>query len=125
MAAPEAPTRKPRKSVVGVVVSDKMDKTITIAVERRVLHPRYRKYVRATTTYKAHDERDEAHEGDKVRIVESRPYSKSKHWRLIEILVHAESTVAVNLDAPDTTPDEVPAPAPEAEAPAAEPEGGE
>ncbi len=90
MAATEAATRKPRKSIVGVVTSDKMNKTITIAVERRVLHPRFRKYVRATTTYKAHDEADEARIGDKVRIVETRPLSKTKRWRLVEIVERAE-----------------------------------
>lgn len=77
-----------RKSRVGVVVSDKMDKTIVVAVVRRVPHPKFRKIVKRTTKFHAHDEKGEAALGDKVRIVETRPLSKSKRWRLVEVLSH-------------------------------------
>jgi len=82
--------RGQRKTVIGLVTGDKMQKTITVEAERRVMHPRFRKYVRATTRYKAHDEGREAHVGDKVRIMEARPLSKTKRWRLIEIVERAK-----------------------------------
>ncbi|RMG68839.1 MAG: 30S ribosomal protein S17 [Calditrichaeota bacterium] len=75
-----------RKTRVGVVVSDKMDKTVVVAVERLVQHPLYKKYIRKTTKFKAHDEKNEAQVGDKVRIMETRPLSKTKRWRVVEIL---------------------------------------
>ena len=81
--------RGQRKSVIGVVTSDGMQKTITVESERRVLHPRFRKYVRATTRYKVHDEASEAHVGDKVRIMETRPLSKTKRWRLVEVVARS------------------------------------
>jgi small subunit ribosomal protein S17 len=81
--------RGQRKTVVGVVTSDKMQKTITVESERRVMHPRYRKYIRATTRYKVHDERREARLGDTVRIMETRPLSKTKCWRLVEVVGRA------------------------------------
>lgn len=81
--------RGQRKVVTGVVISDKMQKTITVESERRVMHPRFKKYVRATTRYKVHDERGEAHVGDKVRIAETRPLSKTKRWRLVEVIERA------------------------------------
>jgi small subunit ribosomal protein S17 len=90
MAAPQPDSRSPRKTIVGVVVSDQMQKTITVAVERRALHPQVKKYIRKTTTYKAHDENREAHVGDHVRLAETRPLSKTKRWRLVEILQRAE-----------------------------------
>ncbi len=68
--------------LVGQVVSDKMDKTIVVQVMRRYRHPRYRKYINERTKYKAHDERNEARVGDMVRIIESRPVSRDKRWRL-------------------------------------------
>jgi len=77
------------KTVVGRVTSDRMQKTITVEAERRVMHPRFRKYVRATTRYKAHDEANDAHVGDKVRIMQTRPLSKTKNWRLVEIVERA------------------------------------
>jgi len=77
-----------RKTRVGVVTSDKMDKTIVVEVERRVPHPRFKKIVRRTTKFHAHDEKGEAKLGDKVRIMETRPLSKTKRWRLIEVLAH-------------------------------------
>jgi len=81
--------RGQRKSVVGMVTGDGMQKTITVESERRVMHPRFRKYLRATTRYKVHDERNEAHVGDKVRIMETRPLSKTKRWRLVEIVTRS------------------------------------
>lgn len=77
-----------RKSRVGVVVSDKMNKTIVVEVERRVPHPKYKKIVRKTSKFYAHDEKSEAKTGDKVRIEETRPISKLKCWKLAEVLKH-------------------------------------
>jgi len=71
---------------IGVVLSDKMDKTITVMVETHALHPRYKKLVKKRSKFYAHDERGEAAEGDQVRITRTRPLSKRKHWRLAEIL---------------------------------------
>ena len=81
--------RGKRKTLVGVVTSDKMDKTVIVAVNRLVLHPVYKKYVRRNKKVKAHDERNECHPGDKVLLVESRPLSKEKRWRVKEILDRA------------------------------------
>jgi small subunit ribosomal protein S17 len=75
-----------RKNRVGTVVSSKMDKTITVSVERRVKHPVYGKIVRMTTKLTAHDEKNDCNEGDTVRIMETRPFSKNKRWRLVEII---------------------------------------
>ena len=77
-----------RKTRVGVVTSDKMEKTIVVEVERRVPHPRFKKIVRRTTKFHAHDEAGEAKIGDRVKIMETRPISKSKRWRLVEVLSH-------------------------------------
>jgi len=79
-----------RKTRVGIVVSDKMDKTITIAIERKVPHPIYKKYFKKTTKLMAHDEKSECRVGDKVKIMETRPLSKSKRWRLVEIVEKAK-----------------------------------
>ena len=79
--------RKPR---VGVVVSDKMDKTITIAVKYRVRHPLYGKIMNRTTKIKAHDENNECGIGDTVRVMETRPLSRDKRWRLVEIIEKAK-----------------------------------
>ena len=79
-----------RKTRVGVVVSDKMDKTITIAVKYRVRHPLYGKIMNRTTKIKAHDENNEAGIGDTVQIMETRPLSKMKRWRLIEVVERAK-----------------------------------
>ena len=78
-----------RKIAVGVVKGDKMEKTITVEAERRVMHPRFKKYIKAYTRYKVHDEGNEAHVGDKVRIMETRPLSKTKRWRLLEVVRRA------------------------------------
>ena len=79
-----------RKTRVGVVVSDKMDKTITIAVKYRVRHPLYGKIMNRTTKIKAHDENNECGIGDTVRIMETRPLSRDKRWRLVEIIEKAK-----------------------------------
>ena len=78
--------RKLRKSRTGVVSSNKMDKTITVSVERKVKHPIYGKFVKKTTKFMAHDEKNECSIGDTVRIMEVRPLSKNKCWRLVEVL---------------------------------------
>ena len=72
-----------RKTRVGVVISDKMDKTVTVTVERQFLHPLYGKAVKRTKKYHAHDEKNESHVGDTVRITETRPLSKTKRWRVV------------------------------------------
>lgn len=81
--------RTARKMRQGLVVSDKMDKTVVVAIERRVPHPVYGKMVTKTTRLKAHDEANSAKVGDTVRIVETRPLSKDKRWRLLEIVERA------------------------------------
>lgn len=83
-------TRNLRKSRIGVVVSDKMDKTIVVAIEHRVKHPLYKKIVTHTKKFKAHDELNEARVGDKVEIAETRPLSKDKCWRLVSIIEKAK-----------------------------------
>jgi small subunit ribosomal protein S17 len=82
-------SRSARKTRVGVVVSDKPQKTVVVAVERRVTHPLYGKQVVRTKKYYAHDEENSAKEGDVVRIAETRPLSKTKRWRLVEIVEQA------------------------------------
>jgi len=82
--------RNLRKERVGQVVSDKADKTITVAVNRKVKHPIYGKFVRKTTKFTAHDEKNESNLGDTVKIMETRPLSKMKRWRLVEILERAK-----------------------------------
>ena len=81
--------RNARKSRTGLVVSDKMDKTVVVAIERRVPHPIYGKMITRTKRLKAHDESNSAKVGDTVRIVETRPLSKDKRWRLVEIVDRA------------------------------------
>lgn len=82
----EATTRNLRKERIGTVTSNKMAKTITVAVERKVKHPIYGKFIKKTTRFHAHDEKNEASIGDTVRIAETRPLSKTKRWRLVEIV---------------------------------------
>ena len=82
--------RNLRKTRTGKVVSDKMDKTITVAVENHVKHALYNKIVKRTYKLKAHDEQNEAHIGDTVKVVETRPLSKDKRWRLVEIVERAK-----------------------------------
>ena len=81
--------RNDRKTRIGKVVSDKMDKTIVVAVETFVKHPLYKKRVKNTVKFKAHDENNECGIGDVVKIMETRPLSKEKHWRLVEIVEKA------------------------------------
>jgi len=82
--------RNLRKERIGVVTSNKMDKSIVVSVERRVKHPKYGKFIKNTTKFVAHDEKNECGEGDTVRIMETRPLSKSKNWRLVEIVERAK-----------------------------------
>ena len=82
--------RNLRKTLVGRVVSDKMDKTIVVAIEGSVRHPLYKKIIKRTVKFKAHDENNECGIGDRVRIMETRPLSKDKRWRLVEIVEKAK-----------------------------------
>ena len=82
--------RNLRKERIGVVVSNKMDKSIVILVERKVKHPKYGKFVKKSTKFMAHDEKNEAGIGDTVRIMETRPLSKNKCWRMVEIIEKAK-----------------------------------
>ena len=82
--------RNRRKERVGLVVSDKMDKTVTVAIERQVKHPIYKKFLKKTTRLMAHDETNDAKAGDTVRIMETRPLSKNKRWRLVEVIERAK-----------------------------------
>ena len=79
-----------RKTRVGKVVSDKMDKTIVVAIETRVPHPLYKKIIKRTYKLKAHDENNDCGTGDKVRVMETRPLSKEKRWRLVEVIEKAK-----------------------------------
>jgi small subunit ribosomal protein S17 len=85
-------TRSLRKERSGTVVSDRMEKTIVVSVERTVMHPKYKKYIKRRTRVKAHDETNQCHLGDRVRIVECRPLSRDKRWRVSEILQRARTT---------------------------------
>lgn len=82
--------RNLRKERTGVVTSNKMDKSIVVAVERKVKHPKYGKFVKKTTKFVAHDEKNDCNQGDTVRIMETRPLSKSKNWRLVDIVERAK-----------------------------------
>ncbi|MGB1247903.1 MAG: 30S ribosomal protein S17 [Chitinophagales bacterium] len=86
----EVVERNLRKTRVGVVSSDKMEKTITVSVERKVKHPIYGKFLKKTKKYAAHDETNECNIGDTVKIMETRPLSKNKRWRLVEIIERAK-----------------------------------
>ena len=82
--------RNLRKERIGVVTSNKMEKSVVVAVERKVKHPKYGKFVKKTTKFVAHDENNDCNIGDTVRIMETRPLSKNKNWRLVEILERAK-----------------------------------
>jgi small subunit ribosomal protein S17 len=82
--------RNLRKERVGIVTSDKMQKSIVVSVERKVKHPKYGKFVKKTTKFVAHDENNDCNIGDTVKIMETRPLSKSKNWRLVEIIERAK-----------------------------------
>lgn len=148
MSAATAPERGKRKAKVGRVVSDKMDKTIVVSVERLARHRIYKRVIRLTTKFKAHDENNEAHVGDTVRIEEARPLSATKRWRLAEIVTkaglgageavvseEAETAAAIHMAAhpgrvkaeaeAEETPVEAAAEAPAAEASAEAPADGE
>lgn len=86
----EKVVRNLRKEKIGIVVSDKMDKSIVVAVKRKVKHPIYGKFVNKTTKFHAHDEENTCNTGDTVRIMETRPLSKTKCWRLVEIIERAK-----------------------------------
>jgi len=82
--------RNRRKTRVGKVISDKMDKTAVVVIERLVKHPEYKRYIRRRKKYSVHDEENQCREGDTVRFMETRPLSKSKRWRLVEIVERAK-----------------------------------
>jgi len=82
--------RNLRKERVGVITSDKMDKTVVVSVERKVKHPKYGKFVKFTKKFHAHDETNDCHQGDVVRIMETRPLSKTKNWRIVEVIERAK-----------------------------------
>ncbi len=83
-------TRKTRKERTGLVVSNKMDKSVVVEVLRRVRHPKYKKFIKRSSRFMAHDEKNDCNIGDTVRIMETRPLSKNKCWRLVEILERAK-----------------------------------
>jgi len=85
--------RPVRKEKVGIVTSDKMTKTIKVEVARRVMHPKYKKFLNRTSVFKAHDEKEEASTGDKVLIYETAPISKTKRWKLAKIITKADLTI--------------------------------
>jgi len=86
----ETVERNQRKERIGIVLSDKMDKTITVSVRRQMKHPMYGKYLERSSKFMTHDENNDANEGDTVRIMETRPQSKNKRWRLVEIVERAK-----------------------------------
>jgi small subunit ribosomal protein S17 len=104
--SPAANERRQHRDKVGRVVSDKMDKTIVVSVERLSRHPLYKRVVRLTTKFKAHDEENEAHIGDMVRIEESRPLSRTKRWRMVEIVQRAGEGATMELVAEEASTSE-------------------
>jgi small subunit ribosomal protein S17 len=115
--------RLKRKIIVGTVTSDKMAKTIVVSMERLVKHPKYGKYMKRYTVFKAHDEKREARTGDVVEIMETRPISRTKRWRLVRIVRKGEGVLAPIPGAPELEAPKPEPPAPEApkpEAPKAE-----
>ena len=107
MAEQISPMRPNQKILIGVVVSDKMDKTVVVSVERAKRHPLYGKTLRRSKRYKAHDEANVCKLGDTVRLVETRPLSKEKRWRVVEIMQHKEvadiqpSLIGAEVDQPN------------------------
>src|SRR5438034_919532 len=89
----EQQTRKVRRTLIGIVTRDKTLKTRRVEIQRLVKHPRYGKYIKRRTVCYAHDENNESHKGDMVEIMESRPLSKTKHWRLIRVIKQAPAAV--------------------------------
>ena len=98
--------RGQRRVAIGIVTSDKMNKTRRVEIPRLVKHPRYGKYIRRRTICHVHDENNESRQGDTVEIVESRPYSRTKHWRLIRVTIKAPGGAPAEgqVAAPTTTP---------------------
>jgi len=92
-------TRNTRRTLEGLVTSDKMVKTITVLVTRTYQHPKYKKFVREQTKYHAHDENEEANPGDRVEIMSCRPLSKLKRWRLVRVVSKAAQLAEINFDA--------------------------
>ncbi len=83
-------TRNSRKVIIGKVLSNKMEKTIVVSVERKVMHPKYGKFIKMTSKFKAHDEKNECGINDIVKLMETRPLSKDKRWRLVEVIEKAK-----------------------------------
>lgn len=92
---PASTSRRDRKVRLGVVVSNRMRKTIVVRVDRLARHPRFPRVVKRSTTFKVHDETNSARIGDRVRVMETRPISKDKHWRLVEVVRRASTAPAV------------------------------
>ena len=90
--------RASKKTMTGVVVSNKMDKTVVVKVERRFSHPVFKKVVKTTKKYKVHDEKNECLEGDFIRIQETRPLSKEKHWRLLGVITREKSLTSEKVE---------------------------
>jgi small subunit ribosomal protein S17 len=115
MAEQVTPMRPNQKTMVGIVVSDKMDKTVVVSVQRHRQHRLYGKTLRRTTRYKAHDPNNVCKLGDTVRLVETRPISKEKRWRVLEILQHKEvaeikpSVIGQEIERPEVEAEESPA----------------
>ena len=105
-----APARKPLRTVVGLVTSDKGAKSITVTVNYQTKHPKYGKYLKRRTTYHAHDEKNEAREGDKVEIAECRPMSRTKHHRLVRFVEKAPEEKLVQLSAEEVMTGKAPEP---------------
>ncbi len=82
--------RGQRKTIIGIVAKDKMEKSRVVVVERKIKHPLYKKYIKKTSKFMAHDEKNESHEGDTVLLMETRPLSKRKRWRLVEVIERAK-----------------------------------
>jgi small subunit ribosomal protein S17 len=106
-----ADTRGKRRVAVGVVTSDKMNKTRRVEIARLVKHPRYGKYIRRRTVCHVHDEGNESHTGDTVEIMESRPLSKTKFWRLVRVVIRVGALPTIDPAAVGTPPPPAPAPA--------------
>jgi len=90
MAVQTAKAKSGKKEFIGLVKSDKMEKSIVVSIETLTLHPLYKKYVKRSKKVKAHDEKNEAKQGDRVRVIECRPISKEKCWKLVEIIERAK-----------------------------------
>jgi small subunit ribosomal protein S17 len=98
---PSMETRSLKKERSGTVVSDRMEKTIVVSIERTVMHPKYKKYLKRRTRVKAHDESNQCQVGDRVRIVECRPLSRDKRWRVSEVLQRVRTTAGDQSDGAD------------------------